>query len=100
MRVRLAPQARADLDSIWFYLARESGSVDLATRTINAITGKFGLLSKFPYIGASQESEHRSTLRSFPVSNHLIFYSVKPGEIRILRVIHASRDAFSVFSAG
>jgi plasmid stabilization system protein ParE len=39
----------------------------------------------------------RPNIRTFPVNNHVIFYSVKPGEIRILRIIHASRDAYAVF---
>jgi plasmid stabilization system protein ParE len=27
----IAPRAEADLDDIWFYVARESGSLDVAT---------------------------------------------------------------------
>jgi toxin ParE1/3/4 len=97
-RIRLAPQARADLDAIWLYIARESGSTDSATRTVGAIADKFGLFARFPNIGKSLESGLRPNVRTFPVSNHVIFYRVKPGEIRILRIIHASRDAQAVFS--
>jgi hypothetical protein len=38
MAHRVAPQAGTDLDDIWLYVARESGSMDVATRLIDAIT--------------------------------------------------------------
>jgi toxin ParE1/3/4 len=98
MRIRLAPQARADLDAIWLYLARESGSQALATRAVGSIADKFGLFAKFPHIGKRLEYESRPNVRTFPVNNYVIFYSVKQGEIRILPVIHGSRDAQSVFA--
>ena len=98
MRIRLAPQARADLDSIWLYIARESGNAEIATRSIDSITIKFGLFARFPHIGRSLESDLRPNIRTFPVNNYVIFYGVKPEEIRILRIIHASRDAYAVFA--
>ena len=97
MRIRLAPQARADLDAIWVYVARESGRQALATRVIGSISDKFKLFAKFPHIGNSLELEQRPNIRSFPVSNYVIFYNVWQGEIRILRIIHASRDAYAIF---
>jgi toxin ParE1/3/4 len=97
MRIRLAPQARADLTGIWLYIAQESGSTNITTRAVGSIADKFGLFSKFPNIGRSLESELRPGVRTFPVNNYMIFYSVRPGEIRILRIIHASRDAQAVF---
>lgn len=38
----LLPEAEAELDSIWLYVARESGSVEIANRLIDAITERFG----------------------------------------------------------
>jgi toxin ParE1/3/4 len=98
MRIRLAPQARADLDAIWLYIARESSSEATATRAVGAITDKFGLLTKFPFIGKSLESDLRPNVRILLANNYLIFYSVKSGEIRILRIIQASRDAYDIFA--
>jgi toxin ParE1/3/4 len=98
MRIRVAPQARADLDEIWLYIARESGNHAIATRVVGSITDKFGLFSKFPNIGRSLESDLRPNVRTFPVNSYVIFYSVRPGEIRILRIIHASRDALAIFA--
>ncbi len=98
MRIRLSPQARADLDDVWFYFARESGSEERATRIVGAITDKFALFARFPFIGKSFESAKRPNIRSFPVGNYVIFYSTRSDEIRILRIIHASRDAWAVFT--
>jgi toxin ParE1/3/4 len=98
MRIRLSLQARADLDAIWLYIAQESGSTKIATRAVDSIADKFGLFSKFPNIGKSHESELRPNVRTFPVNNYMIFYSVRLGEIRILRIIHASRDAQALFT--
>jgi toxin ParE1/3/4 len=99
VRIRLAPQARADLDAIWLYIAREYANDRSATRVIASITDKFGLLSRFPHLGKSLESDLRPSVRIFPVNNYVIFYSLKSGEIRILRIIHASRDAEAIFAA-
>lgn len=98
MRIRLAQQARTDLDAIWLYIAQEGGSIDAATRVVKSITEKFALFARFPFIGKSLESHGRPHVRTFTADRYLIFYSAKPDEIRILRVIHANRDALSVFA--
>jgi toxin ParE1/3/4 len=97
MRIRLAQQARSDLDAIWLYIAQESGIADTATRVVNSITEKFALFSRFPFIGKSLASHNRPEVRIFSVDRYLIFYSTRADEIRILRIIHTSRDAQSIF---
>lgn len=99
MRVRLAPQARADLDAIWPYVARESGSQDQATRTVSAIAGRFGLFAQYPNIGKTFASSSKPAVRTFPVGNYRIFYRPEAGEIRTLRVIHSSREVEAMFAA-
>jgi toxin ParE1/3/4 len=98
MRIRIAKQARTDLDEIWLYVAQESGSMDAATRLISAITDRFALFARFPFIGKSLQDSPRPDVRTFPVNNYVIFYSTRAGEVRILRIIHSRRDAFSVFA--
>jgi hypothetical protein len=41
MAHRVAPRAGADLDDIWFCVAQESGSVEIANRLIDSITDRF-----------------------------------------------------------
>jgi plasmid stabilization system protein ParE len=55
MAHRVAPRAELDLDDIWFYVAKESGSIEIATRLINSITDRFVLLASFPYLGRSRD---------------------------------------------
>jgi len=98
MRIRLAQQARSDLDAIWLYIAQESGSTDTATRVVSSIAEKFSLFARFPFLGKSLESHLRPNIRTFSADHYMIFYSTKAEEIRILRVIHASRDVQSVFA--
>ena len=57
MAHRVAPQAQTDLDDIWLYVAKESGSMDVATRLIDAITSRFLLLARFPYVGRAREED-------------------------------------------
>lgn len=98
MRIRLAPQARTDLDEIWLYVARQTGVAQIATRHVESIARGFGLLAKFPMIGRSLDSSNRPTVRTLVVRKYIVFYRPVDGEIRILRVIHAARDAYAVFA--
>jgi len=98
MRVRLSQQARSDLDAIWLYIAQESGSIDAATRVVGTITDKFALFARFPFLGKSLEPHARPHVRTFSVDRYMIFYGTRTDEIRILRIIHSSRDVQSVFA--
>jgi plasmid stabilization system protein ParE len=51
MAHRLAPQARAELSSIWSYIFKESGNAAAADSVIDAITERFYLLGQYPRIG-------------------------------------------------
>jgi len=48
MAHRLAPRAETDLDEIWYYVAKESGSIEIANRLIDTITDRFFTLASFP----------------------------------------------------
>ncbi len=64
MAHRVAPRAETDLDDIWLYVARESGSVEIANRLIDTITNRFLTLAQFPYIGRSREDDFGPGYRS------------------------------------
>jgi plasmid stabilization system protein ParE len=51
MAHRVAPEAEAELDNIWYYVAKESGSIEIADRLIDSITERFYLLASHPHIG-------------------------------------------------
>lgn len=90
---RLAPEAEADLDEIWLYTAKESGSVEIADRLIDSITERFFLLAQHPHVGRARDADLRPGLRSFPISRYIILYSAtEEGEVVILHVFPAARD--------
>jgi hypothetical protein len=41
MAHRIAPSAETDLDDIWLYVAKESGSIEIANRLIDTHHGPF-----------------------------------------------------------
>lgn len=98
MRLHISKRAQQEADEIWLHIANTSGSPDSATHLISAISECFALLAKYPYIGKSLNDRERPNVRTFPVKDYLIFYSVQSGTVRILRIIHSSRDAFAVFA--
>jgi len=55
MDYRVAPQAESDLDEIWYFLATQSSSIDVADRVIDSITARFALLARQPYIGRRRD---------------------------------------------
>ena len=47
--LRLSAEAEVELDDIWLRTARESGSIEIATRVVEDIAERFWLLEQFPY---------------------------------------------------
>jgi toxin ParE1/3/4 len=89
---RLASQAEADLDNIWYYVATESGSIEIADRLIDSITERFLLLARNPRLGRCRDEELRPGLRSFPVGQYIILYRIEGEDVLILHVVRGSRD--------
>ena len=97
MAHRVAPQAKADLDAIWLYVAKEADSMDAATRLIDAITSRFLFLASFPYVGRARDDDFGPRTRSVAVSEYVIVYSVEGPDVSILRVVHGKRDFEALF---
>lgn len=97
MAHRLAPTAELDLDDIWLYVARESGSIEIADRLIDAINNRFLVLAGFPYIGRSREEDIGPGYRSVAVGEYVIVYCVADEDALILRVVHGRRDLDALF---
>ena len=92
MAVRFGTQVEADLDGIWAYVAKESGSVDVANRVIDSITDHFFLLSRHPQLGRRRDNDLRRGLRSLSVSGYVITYRTEKQDVLILHVVHGRRD--------
>jgi len=92
MAVRFGTQVEADLDGIWAYVAKESGSVDVANRVIDSITDHLFLLSRHPQLGRRRDNDLRRGLRSLSVSGYVIIYRTENQDVLILHVVHGRRD--------
>jgi toxin ParE1/3/4 len=87
-----SPQADSDLDSIWYYVASETGNVEIADRLIDSITERFLLLAKYPNIGRRRDDDLRPGLRSIPAGEYIIIYRIQKEDVLILRVLRGSRN--------
>jgi toxin ParE1/3/4 len=92
MAHRVAPEAEAELDSIWYYVAKESDSIEVADRLIDSIIEGFYLLACHPHIGRHRDEDLRAGLRSFPVGEYVIVYRVEEHDVLILHVFRGSRN--------
>lgn len=97
MAHRLSPEAEAELDGIWWYIAKESGSADVADRFITSLTERFYLLALSPYIGRRRDDDLRPGMRSFPVGEYVILYRIEEGDVFILHVVRGSRNIEALF---
>ena len=95
MNYRLSPQAEAQLDDIWLYIARESGSVDTAVRIVQNISDRFWLLAKQPRMGR-RRPDLSPELRSFAARDYVILYSIEDDDVVLIHdVFHGSQDTES-----
>jgi toxin ParE1/3/4 len=93
----VAPGAELDLGDIWLYVARESGSIDVANRLIDSITDRFFSLARFPFMGRSREADFGSGYRSLAVGEYVIVYCIDGEDVLILRVVHGRRQLEAIF---
>lgn len=92
-----SPQADSDLESIWYYVASETGNVEIADRLIDSITDRFLLIAKYPNIGRRRDDDLRAGLRSIPVGEYIIIYRVQAHDVVILRVLRGNRNIQALF---
>ncbi len=97
MAHRLSPAAEAELDDIWYYIAKESQSIEIADRMVDSITDRFFLLATHPHLGRHRDEDLRPGLRSFSVGDYVIVYRVENDDVLILHVMHGRRDMEALF---
>lgn len=97
MAHRVAPEAEAELDDVWYYTAKASGSIEIGDRVIDSITDRFFLLARYPHFGRRRDEDLRPGLRSFLAGEYVIIYRIEDEDVLILHVIRASRDVEALF---
>jgi toxin ParE1/3/4 len=93
-RLVVRPQALADLDDIFDYIAEDS--LDQAIAFTRKLYGQMETLAANPGMGRSR-SELLPGLRSFPYGNYLIFYIPLNDGADIVRVLNGARFIESLF---
>jgi toxin ParE1/3/4 len=94
MKVIVSDKADADLVQIYRHLSSQSSAG--AESIAREIARKFRNLSDFPFIGRERSSLAQG-LRSVIVYPYVIFYTIEPDSIVIVRVLHGHRDIDSEF---
>ena len=97
MAHRLSPEAEAELDNVWYYVATASGSMDVADRFIESLTRTFFLLALHPYMGRRRDEDLRPGMRSFVLGKYIILYRLDGEDVLILHVVRGSRDIEALF---
>ncbi len=88
--LELSEAADLDLVEIHTYTAYKFGQVQ-AVEYLLGLEQTFTSLTSDPMLG-KERNEIMTGLRSIPYVAHLVFYRVLTDRIRIVRVMHASRD--------
>ncbi len=92
----LSLEADQDLEEIFDYTYVEFG-VDQALKYVSSFDDVFQSIVQNPEIGR-ERNEIRENLRSISKEKHLIFYRVLDDRIRIVRILHGSKDLLKQFS--
>jgi toxin ParE1/3/4 len=94
MQVVLSERTELDLFRIYRYIDERSHNA--ADAFLRRIDTNFDNLARFPFIGRDRSSFARG-LRCLVVGQHLIFYTVEPDQIVIVRVIDGRMDVEEEF---
>jgi plasmid stabilization system protein ParE len=86
----LHPEARADLDEIWDYIAADS--FEAAARVVDEILQRFKSLVPFPQQGYRRRDLTNRPLRFVRVRDYLIVYAPDKNPLWVIAVVHGHRS--------
>jgi plasmid stabilization system protein ParE len=92
-RYRLTPRAKADLRSIWSYIAADN--VEAADRVEEAIYDACSFLSKAPLRGHAREDLTKLPVRFWTVlryPRYVIVYDPASTPLKVIRIFHGARN--------
>ena len=96
--LRIAPQARRDLASIWSYTAEAWSRAQADDYTAN-LYRDMNRLHDFADMGSPHMSRV-GNFRKLSSGHHLIFYVVDDDGVEIVRLLHERMDVRSVYDLG
>lgn len=86
----LSQEADKDLEDIFDYTVEKFG-LDQAVLYVSSFENTFEALCNNPKLGR-ERTEIREELRSVVKESHVVFYRILKSKIRIVRILHGSRD--------
>jgi toxin ParE1/3/4 len=86
----LSRETEHDLEAIFDYTEQQFG-VDQAAAYLSELEECFKQLIANPKLGR-ERTEIRVGLRSLVLKHHVVFYRIGDNHIRIVRILHGSRD--------
>jgi toxin ParE1/3/4 len=96
-RLLFSPEARRDLHDLRLYLAQDRPNT--ATRFVEHIEQRIRLLALAPRMGR-ERGDLGAGIRMLVVGPYLVLYLVDPRAVRVVRVIHGTRDLPDLFEGG
>ena len=92
----LSPEARDDLQEIWAYIAGDNPTA--ADQVEQDIYAAFELLSENPQAGHRRPDLTDQPVYFWPVrGRYLVIYLPHTEPLKVVRILHGARDAFSEF---
>jgi toxin ParE1/3/4 len=88
-RLEYLPEARADLEDIWRYIAADNPRA--ATMMVDRIQDRCERLAAAPFTGRARP-ELGADLRAVVVGSYLAFYRVTSELVEVVRVLHGAQD--------
>jgi toxin ParE1/3/4 len=89
-RFVLHPEARADLDEIWEYIAADN--LDAADRVLEEIYNSLGALVRFPRQGHTRPDLTSRPLRFHVVRDYVIAYAPDEVPLAVIAILHGRRN--------
>ncbi len=98
MFYELSSEADRDIEEIFDYTVAEHGLAK-AVDYVDNFDPLFTRLIENPQLGRDRR-EILEGLRSISQESHIVFYRILKDRIRVVRVLHGSRDLPTLFSIG
>jgi toxin ParE1/3/4 len=89
-KIRKHALAERDLIDIWQYGFEEWGA-QLADKYLDELDRKIALLAEHPEMGGMRDYV-REGYRVLFISSHVVYYTVTPSAIHVIRVLHSRMD--------
>ena len=89
-RFVLHPEAYADLNEIWEYIAADN--LDAADRVLDEIRQAINLLTRFPKTGHSRADLTSRSLRFHVVHNYVVAYAPDEKPLAVIAILHGRRN--------